>query len=320
MTDSGFRPRSPASADPFAPGAAEIDPSGEEARRTFAARLPAGLRVDAQTCFLGGAASKVAKKNQARLDILERNAPVLLRTVGPDDRIKLVASAHEHIWWEAFTAGQWAALMNRCVLIITEQKVIIIRCDRKSAPVMYANQIPFTALKKVGGILASLTLTLKDGSRKFRLERSVRQEIEALIQLPSGTPTGGLEHLCPACFAPSATHVERCPSCQTEISSPATAFKRSVILPGLGSWKLGATGFGILQMIRAGILWIMTLGFAALANSEHEDGAWAAVFVLAFITLGVHVTDALAARAQAGRGLIALDARLPTSTDRQLRG
>jgi hypothetical protein len=301
---------------PFAAGEASPDPKGEQATRELASRLPPGIRIDLATCFPQSGGWREKRANEARLDLIQKNAAVLERCLSGRDRVRYIVLVREQLWWEAFAAGQWAMLLNRNVLVATDEKLLIIHADGKGRPIHFVNQIPYGAIKKLSGFLATMTILTTKEKRVFNTQSAARKAIVPLVPIgPKEAATGGLEYLCPACFAPSPRHVEQCASCLAKFKSPGTAAMRSLFVPGLGTWYVGNKGFAALQLVRASLLWLflLAIGLHALTSAKRDRGdAVLFLFLLVFVLL-THVMDSAISRAQAKKGLIATDGKVPSA-------
>lgn len=305
----------PKSHDPFAPfasGNASADPQEEEARRELAQSMPEGLRVDVPSCFPEVTGWKATRANKARLGFLTNSASVLRACLKPTETIRYVCLAREQVWWEMFGAGQWSMLLNCSVLVATNERIVLVHSDGKGRPSNYVNQIPLTAIRTIKGWLARVTINTQNTSRRFNVGYGDRDNLKRVLPQQDTMVSGNAEYLCAACFAPSAEHIERCPSCDTHFKSPKTAAMRSLLLPGLGTWYVGNKGFAGLQLARGIILWLIMIGLfaGAISSSRHDGELLGLVLFFGVLLAFTHGMDALISRASARKGLIANDLRL----------
>lgn len=293
----------------FASGRADADPGAEQARRDLSAQLPAGLSIDVESCFPDFSGKGAIRANQRRLGYLHDAAPLLRACLESDETIRYFALGREHLWWETLGAGHWATLLNRKLLVATDRRLLYAHANNKGGVIRHVNHIPRSAIKKVKGLLASCTFVLGQGQRVFQLTIPERKQLELMFPDENPNASGGIELLCPACFAAHAEHVDRCSACRLELKSPRIAAQRSLMLPGWGSFYAGSRGHGWLQAVRGAFLWLIAGGTLAASASNSELFTMGVVFAC-LIPLE-HGIGALMSRAIAKKGLTALDLRLP---------
>lgn len=128
----------------------------------------------------------------------------------------------------------------------------------------------------------------------------------------SGERAGEPTWVCPACEHENAIALDRCEVCGTPFAQlfaeperrveidPSTAFRWSLLLPGLGHWKAGYRLDGLARMV----LFVWTFGTVVVLVATRSAGVGAAGALLALYALfavAVYVVSAIDARRVASR-------------------
>lgn len=302
--------------NPFAAGTADSDPTAEQARRELAAQIPEDVKVDLGSCFPEVTGRKATRSNKARLGYLNNCASVLRACLRRDETIRYLSFAREYVWWETFAAGHWALLLNSCVMVVSDARVLLIHCDRKGRPSRYVNQIRTDVIKQTKGFLGRVTIVLPSQKRRFNVGYGDRAALKRVLPEKNNVVTGAAELLCPACFTATREHVLECSSCGAPFKSPRTAAIRSALLPGLGALYTGDTGFAVLQIIRAIVMLLILFSVIAWGLGGGEPDALGVIIFVGLIAAMTYTIDVAFSYANAKKGLIALDQRLPSDPRR----
>lgn len=286
----------------------EYDPQTRAARIELEAKLPKGIAIDVGALFPRLEGWGVAKQNLRRTQLLVRLAPVLKAALRPNETVLYAAATIVNFWWEQLFMGVWAQVINRTALVVTTERLLFVHLHGKE-PGSYANQVPRAAVKKVSTGLFSTVLKLATGKVTLSgVPGPDKKALKALI-VPNGQGKGGLEHLCPCCFAVHPKHVESCMPCGTHFKSPRTAALRSLLLPGLGDYYLGHRGLAALEMLGSLVTWMVVIMLVAgtIPDVDRATGLLVALAVLAL----ANGSDAALTHAQGKKGLMSLDGTLP---------
>ena len=287
----------------------EFSPQLMELRRELDEGLPAGVTWQKETLFLKLKGLGAAKACRNKLKLMQSVAPILRRCLNDGEEVVHVSSGIVNRLWEQMFMGAWAALVNQTTLVLTDRRLLLIHMSGKK-PQSYVNQIPLTAVKKVGGAFAlkvelavgAVTLTGVPGpSRKFFKER---------LAQTGGAPAGGLECLCPKCYTHHEGFTEHCSNCNADTKSPKVAALRSLVLPGLGDFYLGHHVMATMEIVGSLITWGVAV-FLIIEGTETQEPILQGVGV--GVILMANILDALLTRAQARKGMMAADGTLATA-------
>lgn len=201
--------------------------------------------------------------------------------------------------------------MQRRAIVVTNQRLILLQIDSRDRPGETRNQISYNAVADVrGNWMGNVRVDFRDG-RSAQLTAIPSVDRKRLVRIfergfgvfDAQAARTAVEDLCPHCYAPVADAPTACPSCGGGFKSPRTARRLSLVLPGAGDLYLGHTGFAVLEITVALILWGV---FIALAF-DPTMGVFALPFLVGFIVLFVHVPDAWTTGRIARKGLLPSD-------------
>ena len=139
---------------------------------------------------------------------------------------------------ERLTSGAWIYYIKRCLLVLTDRRVLHFPSGYGYKPRDSVAQIRFQDIESLKG-KKRITFRYKNGSKEVfsqvRKGKRLIQLLKGLVGSSSASSShGGRQHLCPRCVAPLARDRFTCPRCRLEFKEPKTAKFYSIFLPGGG--------------------------------------------------------------------------------------
>ncbi len=254
----------------------------EEALVSIAGRIS----VDPKTCFTDskGRPSKGIEK-RARGWLLAA-APLLGPILEEGEVVRLVTPASSpYSVLELFTTGWVINTVKRCLLVVTDRRILHLPTTSSLKPKRSISQIRFGDLQAVrvkGALAKELRVTYRNGSKEtFRmipggLVKQLRQVLEAIdpaVQPPG--PIGRRHYLCPSCreSLENLSDDSRCRVCGLQFKSKKRALIMSLLLPGGGYFYTGHPVLGLFDALVEGALLLFLLGAIILAATGEPDMA-----------------------------------------------
>ncbi len=139
---------------------------------------------------------------------------------------------------EQLTTGAWIYHIKRCLLVLTNRRLLHIPADYKFKPRLSVAQIRFNDIVSFKG-KRRITFRYKNGQKEAFSQVLSGKRLVQLLKNQVGTIStssqhGGRQHLCPRCVAPLARDRYTCPRCRLEFRTPGMASVYSILLPGGG--------------------------------------------------------------------------------------
>ena len=247
------------------------------------------------------------RKNKLNLKILKAIYGTLDRMLQSDEQVIQLGKAMAYYPAEIiFGNGYLTMMYNYYAVVGTNQRLLFINVNSKISKVThYYFQIPYEGIKKVttGLFGTSLVLSRQEGKRRIftGMKRYMAKGFQQLIRdrQPLAKDAKSVEaiteDLCPSCFMPLAKNLLKCPKCKAAFKKPATAFLRSLLLPGLGDIYLGHRLLGSLELVGSVVVW----AFVVLSFMQGDQ----ATLVVALIILALYNGfDGLLTRHMARKG------------------
>jgi hypothetical protein len=139
---------------------------------------------------------------------------------------------------EQLTTGAWIYYIKRCLLVLTDRRLLHFPANYRYKPRMAAAQVRFNDIESFKG-KKRITFRYKNGTKEaFSQVKHGKRLVQLLKELvgtiSTSTQHGGRQHLCPRCVAPLARDRYTCPRCRLEFKEPGAARLYSIFLPGGG--------------------------------------------------------------------------------------
>ena len=211
------------------------------------------------------------RRNKLNLKILKAIHGTLDRMLQSDEQVIQIGKAMAYYPAEIlFGNGYLTMMYNYYAVVGTNQRLLFINVNSKiSKPTHYYFQIPYEGIKKVttGLFGTSLILSRQKGKRRIftGMKRYMAKGFQQLIRdrqplaKDAKSVAAIAEDLCPSCFMPLAKNLLKCPKCKAAFKKPATAFIRSLLLPGLGDIYLGHRLLGSLELLVSVVVWTIVV-------------------------------------------------------------
>jgi predicted Zn finger-like uncharacterized protein len=219
------------------------------------------------------------KRNKLNLKILKAIDETLDRMLQSDEQVIQLGKAMAYYPAEIIFGNGYLTMMYNCYAVVaTNMRLLLINVNSKiSKPTHYYFQIPYNAIKKVSTGLfgTSLILSRPQGKRRIftGMKRYMAKGFQQLIRdrqplaKDANPATAIAEDLCPSCFMPLAKNLLECPKCKVSFKKPATAFLRSLLLPGLGDIYLGHRLLGSVELLGSLVVWAIVI-FSVLQGDQ----------------------------------------------------
>jgi len=139
---------------------------------------------------------------------------------------------------EQLTTGAWIYHIKRCIIVLTDRRVLHFPSNYRFKPRDSVAQIRFQDIESFKG-KRRVTFRYKNGVKEiFSQIRNGKRLVQLLKGLVTTSSTssqhGGRQHLCPKCVAPLVKNQFTCPRCRLEFKEPGAARLYSIFLPGGG--------------------------------------------------------------------------------------
>jgi len=166
---------------------------------------------------------------------------------------------------EQLTTGAWIYYIKRCIIVLTDRRVLHFPTNYRFKPRDSVAQIRFQDIESFKG-KRRVTFRYKNGAMEiFSQIRNGKRLVQLLKGLVTTSSTssqhGGRQHLCPRCVAPLARDRYTCPRCRLEFKEPAAARLYSVFLPGGGYFYTRHPWLGIGDAVTELVLIFLTFVF-----------------------------------------------------------
>jgi predicted Zn finger-like uncharacterized protein len=248
-------------------------------------------KLDLEEIFASGKnGTHKTRNNKFKLRILRAVHETLDKMLLSDEVVMRIGKATAVYPIEMiFGNGYLTMMYNHYAVVGTNQRLLFINVNPKiSRPTHYYSQIPYGSIKKIKKGLFGTSLVIhrqKGKKRTFTgMKRYLVKEFQQFIrerQQPGQTARLNtmVEDLCPSCFMPLAKNLLTCPKCKAPFKKPATAFFRSLLLPGWGDIYLGHRLLGTLELLGSVAVWAVIITIILGGN---PDGLILAALLLVF--------------------------------------
>ncbi|MGD0919801.1 MAG: PH domain-containing protein [Thermodesulfobacteriota bacterium] len=252
------------------------------------------LPVNEGICFTTKKNKFSEKIKKEQTEILKRFSPFLKKVLDPGEEILIAVKATSPMTFlEQFTIGLLIVYVKRCMLILTNKRILHFPTRADFSPRQSVAQVPYGDIEdiKLSGFLTRmLKMEYRSGKKEkfyYIPSREFKKLKTLMPTLPIGIhPSAVLErhHLCPKCIGPLQKSVFSCPNCHLEFKNLKQGIKLSLLIPGGGYFFAGHPMMGVADGIVETILLIALIsalvsGFA----SPHLAATWAAVIPIVFI-------------------------------------
>jgi hypothetical protein len=213
-----------------------------------------GLPIDQSIAFSNNKGDFKERLKKKQLKTLEPFAPLLKQFLEPGEGVLLALRGCSPIsFMEQFTGGWMIYYIKRCVLVVTDGRILHFPATSNYAPRHSIAQIRYGDVEEIipaSFLSRKFTVKYKNGKKEVFLYvkdtaklKAVLSEIPMTAQQP--TAFGIRHHLCPKCTAPLTIGKYLCASCNLEFKNEQKARNVSILYPGGGYFYTNHPFLGI---------------------------------------------------------------------------
>jgi hypothetical protein len=224
------------------------------------------LPIKGEVAFTNARGKFTEKIKKQQLKYLRDHVEELQHILEEGEEILLSArGASPFTMVEQLTTGAWVYYIKRCIIILTDRRILHLPSNYRYKPRDSVAQIRFQDIESFKG-KRRVTFVYKNGSKEIfsqiRNGKRLVQLLKGLITTSStSTQHGGRQHLCPKCVAPLPRDRFTCPRCRFEFKEPGAARLYSIFLPGGGYFYTRHPWLGIGDAITELVLIFFTFVF-----------------------------------------------------------
>lgn len=240
-----------------------------------------GLPINQTIAFSTHKGEFREKLKKQQLKTLEPFVPLLKQFLEPGEEVLLAMRGCSPMsFMEQFTSGWAIYYIKRCILIVTDRRILHFPARGNYAPRHSIAQIRYGDVETItpSTFLSKFTVKYKNGAKEvFQYVKAAAKLKAVLSQIPMAaqqpTSFGIRHHLCPKCTAPLKVGEYVCPSCKLEFKNERKARNLSIIYPGGGYFYTNHLYLGIGDAIVETILIAMVVMALADQATGAEDSA-----------------------------------------------
>lgn len=232
-----------------------------------------GLPINQSTAFSNHKGEFKERLKKQQLKMLTPFTPLLKQFLEPGESVLLAMRGCSPMsFMEQFTTGWIIYYLKRCILVVTDRRILHFPAKSNYSPRHSIAQIRFgdvAEIKPATFLSRKFTVQYKNGAKETFLQVRDSPKLKAVladITMTTQQPTtyGVRHHLCPKCTAQLKVGEYLCPSCKLEFKNEQKARTLSILVPGGGYFYTGHPLLGIGDAIVESVLIFMVL--MALVN------------------------------------------------------
>jgi len=254
-----------------------------------------GLPVNQSIAFSNHKGDLKERLKKQQLKMLEPFVPLLKQFLDPGEAVLLALRGCSPMsFMEQFTSGWMIYYIKRCVLVVTDRRILHFPARSNYSPRHSIAQIRYGDVDTITAstfLSRKFTVKYKNGEKEVFLYVKETPKLKAVlneVRMSGQQPTtyGTRHHLCPNCTAPLLTGEYLCPSCKLEFKNERKARNLSILYPGGGYFYTGHPFLGIGDAIVETFLIAMVLtALVNLATGAEGDAALPGVVLFGVILL-----------------------------------
>lgn len=204
-------------------------------------------------------------RSKRKLELLRRIDEELRELLDEDEEVYFLSTGSDTSGVEAFFLGWWLYLLFRRAIVLTDRRILFLQIDIRGRPKEIRSQLRYPAIAGVEGtLLGRAKFELQNGETEVlafaprRDAGSIREITGEMRMMPAGSAAraGGVEDLCPHCYAVVEERPDLCSTCGGAFRSARKAAGLSLLLPGLGDHYLGHRWFAALEVAGSLLVWV----------------------------------------------------------------
>jgi TM2 domain-containing membrane protein YozV len=239
-----------------------------------------GLPVNESAAFSTPKGEFKERLQRQQLKMLEDYVPLLRQFLEPDEEIQLaMQGCSPTTTLEQLTTGWIIAYIKRCILVVTNKRILHFPAKGNFKPRHSIAQIRFGDVDeiKAGSFFGRrFTVKYKNGKKETFLYVREASRLKSLIprlqlQGRMPTPARGRHHLCPKCTAPLTAGEYTCKTCGLEFKNEKKAVLISLVVPGGGYFYTNHPIMGIQDfLVESGLILAVAAMAIGAASSSNE--------------------------------------------------
>jgi hypothetical protein len=240
-----------------------------------------GLPINQSVAFSTHRGEFKERLKKQQLKMLKPFAPLLKQFLEPGEDVLLAMRGCSPMsFMEQFTSGWAIYYIKRCILVVTDRRILHFPARGNYAPrhsiaqIRYGDVDTITPSSFLG---RKFTVKYKNGSKEVfpyvKDTTKLKAVLSGIAMAPQQPTTFGIRHhLCPKCTAPLKVGEYLCPSCKLEFKNERKARNLSILYPGGGYFYTNHPYLGIGDAIVETILIAMVLlSLADLATGAEDN-------------------------------------------------
>jgi hypothetical protein len=246
------------------------------------------VRVNYAVCFSDSKGQSKSSVEKKQTKLLASVTPFLQPILEPEEEILYVAeSVTPYSLLEFFTTGWIITLLKRCLLVVTDRRLLHLPATPSLRPKGSVSEIRYGDVEtlEVSGLIGKKLVVGYRGGKKesFALVRwEVPAKLSALLSRVNRnaamTAESGRHFLCPRCARRLQPRISQCPACGQAFKDRRQATFWSLIAPGGGYFYTGHPILGLADAgVEAFLFLLVLLGIASGLSGEPD--AWTSVAV-----------------------------------------
>ncbi len=254
-----------------------------------------GLPLNQATAFSNHKGEFKERLKKKQLKMLEPFAPLLKQFLEPGEEMLLALQGCSPMsFMEQFTGGWMVYYIKRCVLVVTDRRILHFPTKGSYVPRHSIAQIRYgdvDEIKPSTFLSRKFLVKYKNGKKETFLQVKDSPKLKAVlndVRMTAQQPTtyGIRHHLCPKCTAPLTVGQYVCPSCKLEFKNEQKARNLSILLPGGGYFYTGHPVIGVADAIVETVLIVLIVtGVVNLVTGAEENEVAVAQVVIFSIAL-----------------------------------
>lgn len=224
------------------------------------------LPIKGETAFTNSRGKFRERTKKQQLKYLRDFVPDLQHILEEGEEITLAARGVSPFnAMEQLTTGAWIYYIKRCLLVLTDRRLLHFPADYRYKPRNSVAQIRFQDIEQLKG-RRRMRFRYKNGTKEYFSQIRSGKRLAQLLRKSVGTSStssqhGGRQHLCPRCAAPLPKNLYTCPRCRFEFKRPGAARIYSIFLPGGGYFYTRHPWLGLGDAFTELVLILATLFF-----------------------------------------------------------
>jgi hypothetical protein len=200
---------------------------------------------------------KERRRSRRHFKLLKHVDGTLREIVEPNEKVVFLTRAWGLSFWE-----QWVLGWRRAV-VLTDCRAILLQLQAGRRPGLVHEQLAYGAITTVGGGPRHAVEVGTRGGDILELRGLRRADRQVLAERLRSAAKGNrgaqaashVEHLCPHCHKGLLGRPRSCPSCLRDFRKGWLSALSSLLIPGLGDFRVGYRAFAVLELLTAVAIW-----------------------------------------------------------------